>query len=216
MPKTLSKKEFYEKYYPMVAKAISETGSPVLPETAMAQLIAENGYREFDPQNPVFGVKAEGSTGGNVVTKKTKEVIDGKEKEVDAEFRVYDTFGDAVKGYLSFLESNPRYEEALKGDTAAAQLKGIADAGYATAPNYAESLATINSDNESISVEYAEKTQLADRIPADGVPYVKPETQEINGVNYSYIVMPNGDEVPMAMTGVDPRFKRIGNRNSWK
>lgn len=212
MPKILSKQEFYDKYYPLVVKAIKETGSKVLPETAMAQLIAENGYREFDPNNPVFGVKAKGSEGGKVVSKKTKEVIDGVEKEVDANFRVYDTFDDAIKGYLGFLEKNPRYKQALQADSADEQLKGIADAGYATAPNYADSLATINKGNLEISKEYAEKTDSTERIPNDGVPYVdRSMDTNINGVDYQYVVMPNGDKVPMAMYGNDPRFKRIGN-----
>ena len=76
MPK-LSKKEFYEKYYPAVVKATKGTG--LHPEAVIAQMAIETGWGGSglsSKHNNFFGIKSHGKEGG--VTMTTEEERDGK------------------------------------------------------------------------------------------------------------------------------------------
>ncbi|MDM1057861.1 glucosaminidase domain-containing protein [Myroides odoratimimus] len=56
-------------------------------------------------------------------------------------FVIYKTPYDSFKGYYKFLEDNPRYKTALQfKDQPLRFFEEVAKAGYATAPNYADTL----------------------------------------------------------------------------
>lgn len=58
-------------------------------------------------------------------------------------FRVYKTPEDAFNDHANFLLNNKRYAEALQQSDPIEVLKGIAAAGYATDPNYADLLVRV-------------------------------------------------------------------------
>ena len=133
--KKLPQKEFIEKYYPIVKQSIEESGSKILPEVAMTQLIIENGYKNFDTAGTSFGVKAtpEEIAAGDFNELETSEVIDGKVVKRKEKFSTAGSFKEAVDKYLGFFEKNKgRYGEALNETTVEGQLGAIASAGYAT------------------------------------------------------------------------------------
>jgi peptidoglycan hydrolase FlgJ len=60
---------------------------------------------------------------------------------VSAAFRSYGSIGEAFDDYARFLQSNPRYADALRqGADGAAFARGLQEAGYATDPAYAAKL----------------------------------------------------------------------------
>jgi hypothetical protein len=53
---------------------------------------------------------------------------------------------DAFKGYVAFIETNPRYKKALESGTAEEYLKEIKAAGYAEDPKYVSKISSIITD----------------------------------------------------------------------
>ena len=52
---------------------------------------------------------------------------------------------DSIKDYVNFLISNPRYHKAgvFEAKTVKSQAQALKDAGYATAPNYADMISQV-------------------------------------------------------------------------
>ena len=65
-----------------------------------------------------------------------------------AQFRAYDSIGEAFADYVDFIKSSPRYQQALEqGYDPDAYARGLQQAGYATDPDYADKIERIrNSD----------------------------------------------------------------------
>ena len=72
----------------------------------------------------------------------TPEYYDGERTIIKDTFFNFPTVRDGVKAYKLFIENNPRYREALDADSTEQYLERIQQAGYATDPNYAQSLMT--------------------------------------------------------------------------
>ncbi len=145
------KKAFYERYYPIVSKAIEEKGIELSPKVAITQMGMESGWRDFSPtetnkkttQAP-FGVKPWPN-----MNKDNRQIIDigtweeegGKAVDKKQPFVVAENVEGAVGVYLDFLSENKRYAKALdKNLTPKEQLGIIADAGYATNSKYKSEL----------------------------------------------------------------------------
>ncbi|HTE28944.1 MAG TPA: glucosaminidase domain-containing protein, partial [Chryseolinea sp.] len=76
------------------------------------------------------------------ITLSTHEVINGERKQVDAEFRAYETDLDSFQDRVRFLKQNKRYKShgVFEAKTPAAQAQALQEAGYATDPHYAQKL----------------------------------------------------------------------------
>ena len=76
---------------------------------------------------------------------KTGEVFNGKSVTINSDFRVYDSFLDSAKDYISFLQKNPRYTKygVFKAKDYKEQIQAIKNAGYATGTNYVSSVLKI-------------------------------------------------------------------------
>lgn len=208
----LSKQEFIKKYYPIVKKVLKEQNSSILPETAMSQLIIENGFREFDPGSTLFGIKGK----GNKI--KTKEVIDGKMVVKSEDFARFETIKEALKGYVNLIENNKRYSEALKKETPEEQIKAITDAGYATLNKehidedgnlipegeYERRVISVLNSNKDIFSKYNNVEEGSGNTEFLGY-------KEINDKKVGQMKMPNGDILNIGLYGIDPRIKKIGN-----
>lgn len=61
-----------------------------------------------------------------------------------AHFRAYHSLEQSFDDYVSFLQENPRYKQALtKADDSHAYLDELQNAGYATDPNYANKIKSV-------------------------------------------------------------------------
>ena len=92
----------------------------------------------------LFGIKSHGCWQGDsaqVMTTEFRNGVAGKER---AAFRSYDSWEQSFEDYVSFLETNGRYQQAL-GSTANPDsfFRELQQAGYATDPQYASKVSQI-------------------------------------------------------------------------
>lgn len=92
----------------------------------------------------LFGVKADSSWHGDIVTLPTREFINKQWLSVDAKWRKYATWQACIDDHAMFLVVNKRYQSAftVRNDVVAFT-RAIANAGYATDPKYAEKILSV-------------------------------------------------------------------------
>lgn len=136
-----SQKEFYDKMYSTLLASAQKQG--VANPEAVARLGAsqaslETGYGKHAPGHNYFGIKGKGST------QQTKEFINGKWVTINDSFRGYGSMEESADDYIKFLQTNKRYKGVLAAKTAEEAIAAQGKTGYATDPNYAQKLASIN------------------------------------------------------------------------
>ena len=141
--------EFAEAMLPMARKAAARLG--VDPHYLVAQAALETGWgksviRESDGSSShnLFGIKTHNSWDGDSASVMTTEYRDGVKGQERASFRSYESFEQSFDDYVSFLETNGRYKQAL-GSTANPDqfFRELQRAGYATDPQYARKVSQI-------------------------------------------------------------------------
>ena len=154
--------EFITAYAQAAVDSQKETQVPALFTLGQAGLESVWGLYVFE--NNFFGIKADSSWTGNKQLLRTHEILDDPEKYkarfpevlsvtptangkydyyVRDYFRSYDSPAEGFTDHGNFLVNNSRYAEAFKyADDPIKFSNEIAKAGYATAPNYAQSLAS--------------------------------------------------------------------------
>ena len=153
-----SPEAFVRELWPHAQKAARRLGTR--PELLLAQAALETGWgqhmiRGSDGRNSLnlFGIKADAAWKGDRVASDTVEFRDGLMRRERAWFRSYDSLGESFADYAAFLESNPRYREALKaGGDAPAFARALAEAGYATDPDYAGKIESIMNSSRLKSI----------------------------------------------------------------
>lgn len=133
------KQTFIQSLMPAALEASQRTG--VDPRIIVAQAAQETGWGKSAPGNNFFGIKSHGQDGGQNLT--THEVINGQRVKVKDSFRQFASPGDSVAGYADFLLKNPRYKPMMQAEGLDAQLQALGASGYATDPNYAQSVGSI-------------------------------------------------------------------------
>ena len=137
-----SNKEFIEKVAALAQAEWKEHGV-ILPSVTIAQAILESGWGKSGltvKGNALFGVKAGTSWKGKRLSLQTWEVYDGQRVDIVDAFRAYDSWEESVADHSDFLRSLSRYK-AIVGNTDAEEVcRLLQKAGYATAPEYAETL----------------------------------------------------------------------------
>ena len=108
-----------------------------------------DGSTLSETYNNAFGIKADSSWTGRVVTLPTKEYINGEYVTVNANWRVYDDINQSVRDRTQFLLENSRYTEGgvFRASNYAEQCRALQNSGYATDPNYANLLISIIESN---------------------------------------------------------------------
>lgn len=115
----------------------------ILPSVTMAQAILESGWGESGltkASNNLFGIKASSSWSGNVVNYPTKEYVNGQYIDVTADFRAYDSLDASMEDHGAFLAGLSRYANIIGVKDFRKVCRLLQEDGYATAPNYADSL----------------------------------------------------------------------------
>jgi flagellar protein FlgJ len=144
-----SRNEFIETLLPMAEKAAERIG--VDPRYLVAQAALETGWgksiiREGDgtSSHNLFGIKAQKSWDGDSARVMTTEYKGGKAVKESASFRSYNSFEQSFHDYVSFLQDNDRYQQALDSAEKPEQfVRELQKAGYATDPQYARKISQI-------------------------------------------------------------------------
>lgn len=116
------------------------TGVPA--SVTIAQAILESGWGRSAltrQANNYFGIKGVGPAGS--VTMRTREVLNGREVYVNAQFRKYNSAAESFADHAQFFIRNPRYATAMRHTNDPWRFAAeIHKAGYATDPNYTQLL----------------------------------------------------------------------------
>jgi flagellar protein FlgJ len=141
--------EFVNTVMPHARRAAEKIGVPA--EVLVAQAALETGWGRHQLRHSdgsasfnFFGIKADKRWEGSDVSSRTTEFSHGRMYRTQASFRSYDSIADAFDDYVNFLQSNPRYADALRhGGDARQFTSGLQKAGYATDPRYSDKIMRI-------------------------------------------------------------------------
>ncbi len=109
----------------------------------VAQAALESGWGESgltQRAKNLFGIKADRSWPGEKLTLNTREFLKGQWVLVSAQWRVYPDWPACLFDHAQFLRRNKRYAACFECAEGKAFAKAVAQAGYATDPNYADKL----------------------------------------------------------------------------
>lgn len=144
-----SPEEFVTAMLPMAQAAAEKIG--VDPRYLVAQAALETGWgksiirqQDGSSSHNLFGIKTHNSWQGESARVLTTEYVNGQPTKESASFRAYGSFEQSFNDYVSFLQNNERYDNAL--DSAANPktfVRELQRAGYATDPQYANKVAQI-------------------------------------------------------------------------
>lgn len=145
-PQHWSTEEFVENLWPWATEAAGLIG--LKPQALLAQAALETGWgkkliRAADGTlaNNLFGIKADRRWEGERVSVSTLEYEADTAVRKRAFFRSYNSLRDSFHDYVDFVQSNPRYGQALEAtQDSAAYFTELQRAGYATDPNYANKI----------------------------------------------------------------------------
>lgn len=137
---------FVQALWPEAARAAKAIG--VAPEVLVAQAALETGWgrnvirgADGGSSNNLFGIKAGADWQGATVEVPTVEYRDGVAVTEQARFRAYDSPAASIDDYVNYIQSHPRYREALaQGGDPQSYATELQRAGYATDPRYAEKI----------------------------------------------------------------------------
>ncbi len=167
----LSPIDYIREYYGPAIQVTNGTG--LFPEVLVIQSAFETGWGKSShaeaPVYNLFGIKADASWQGRVVSSTTSEFENGGWKSYEGTgkvynnrasalqdgahkqtlFRVYNSLADSMRNWVKFLQENPRYTTAgvFRAKSPAEQFAALKAGGYATGPKYAEILTDIYNDN---------------------------------------------------------------------
>jgi flagellar protein FlgJ len=147
---------------------IATAGTNLFPATLVTQLLLESGPNLSGlarRANNYFGIKSGTSWTGPVISMTTAEFLNGRRQifsgtnkvyntraeaiqagaEPQTLFRFYPTMTDGFRGWVEFLQRNPRYTAAgvFSARDPLEQFAALARAGYATDPRYLAKLTAV-------------------------------------------------------------------------
>lgn len=128
--------KFLARFRP-VAEQVRELGLD--PNLALAQAALESGWGRAMPGNALMGIKADSGWHG---PKRSTVTHEAGKPAGPADFRAYASPEESLIDWARFLQANKRYK-AVFGKSGEAAADAIAQAGYATDPDYARKLKAI-------------------------------------------------------------------------
>lgn len=133
IPAQVASKESGISHQLIVAQAALESG------WGQREIPTADGKQSFN----LFGIKAGSSWSGPTTDITTTEYTNGVAKKVQASFRVYGSYVEAIADYVKLLTNNPRYARVTAAGTPEQAAHALQAAGYATDPNYADKLVSV-------------------------------------------------------------------------
>lgn len=140
--------EFVSRLTPYAKKAARTLGTD--PAILIAQAALETGWGKKVIANArgsshnLFNIKADPRWDGNKVATQTLEFHDDIPVQEMSSFRAYASYEDSFNDYVSFLNRNPRYANALQQTAEPEQfIRGLHQAGYATDPKYSDKVISV-------------------------------------------------------------------------
>jgi len=141
--------DFIKDSWPHAQRAAKALG--VDPRAILAQSALETGWgkkihatESGENSYSLFGIKADARWQGKTVQFSTLEYESGAMQRQNAQFRAYDSLAESYQDYVSFLKSNPRYQQVFEASTVKDFSRALQDAGYATDPDYANKINRIS------------------------------------------------------------------------
>ena len=126
-----------------VMQAAANAGDPH-PAVVAAQWAIESGWGAKESgKNNFFGIKARPGQPGTV--RRTREVINGRTVYINDKFADYNTLEEGIAARVAFTKQNKRYERSgyFAARTPYEAAQALQRGGYATDPNYANTLASV-------------------------------------------------------------------------
>lgn len=141
--------DFVARLSPIAEQVATELG--VDPKVLLAQAALETGWgahviknSEGQSSHNLFNIKADGRWAGSSAAATTLEYREGIPVKEQARFRAYGSYQESFRDYVSFLQQNPRYDNALNNSSdPEAYLNALQKAGYATDNQYASKILSI-------------------------------------------------------------------------
>ncbi len=158
-PSFSSRQDFIKSLWPYAQHAADKLGLD--PKIILSQAALETGWGKSIIQNisghssfNLFNIKADQRWQGPQAITRTLEFIDGVPVKKLAKFRAYKDFQQSFNDYINFLQSNPRYADALQ-NTADPHtfVNALQEAGYATDPEYSKKILAIYHREELASLD---------------------------------------------------------------
>lgn len=119
----------------------------VLPSVCIAQAALETGWGTsvmMKKANAYFGIKAGLLWRGKRYSTKTKECYDGINLvTITDAFRAYNSLQKSIEDYYKLICNSSRYKKACNVLDAQVAITAIKNAGYATAPDYIQSVMSV-------------------------------------------------------------------------
>lgn len=126
-----------------VMQAAANAGDPH-PAVVAAQWAVESGWGAKESgKNNFFGIKARPGQPGTM--RRTREVLNGRSVYINDRFADYNTLEEGIAARVAFTKQNKRYTNSgyFTARTPYEAAMALQRGGYATDPNYANSLAAI-------------------------------------------------------------------------
>ena len=146
---SVGSRAFLAQHAQAARQAQASSGIPATFMVAQAALETGWGKHEirFDDgrtSHNLFGIRAGANWKGPVAEIWTTEFVNGSAQKVRGQFRAYGSYEESFNDYARLISQNPRYANAMRnlGDPQAFAAS-LQQAGYATAPNYANVLASV-------------------------------------------------------------------------
>ncbi|MDF1587574.1 MAG: flagellar assembly peptidoglycan hydrolase FlgJ [Gammaproteobacteria bacterium] len=144
-----SPQQFVEKLWPMAKRAADKIG--VTPELILSQAALETGWGKHvinkangESSFNLFNIKADSRWTGDKTSVGTVEYHNGVAIRQQAQFRSYESYQHSFDDYVNFLQTQPRYQNALKQtDNPEQFIEALHKSGYATDPDYADKIKRI-------------------------------------------------------------------------
>ncbi|MEK7344647.1 MAG: flagellar assembly peptidoglycan hydrolase FlgJ [Pseudomonadota bacterium] len=148
-PASAGPQAFLAQHAQAARQAQASSGIPATFMVAQAALETGWGKHEirFDDgrtSHNLFGIRASANWKGPVAEIWTTEYVNGSPQRVRGQFRAYGSYEESFNDYARLISQNPRYANAMRnlGDPQAFAAS-LQQAGYATAPNYANVLSSV-------------------------------------------------------------------------
>lgn len=132
---------FFAKIHDDIIRDSLETSVPASLTAAQAFIESNKGNSGLTTKaNNLFGMKWTSGCGFEYVTMKTTEYVDGVAVRVDAKFRKYTSWFESIKDHSGLFLRLKRYQNLIGCYDWQTAAENVAADGYATAPDYADTL----------------------------------------------------------------------------